>query len=98
MRISYEVSKAAFVSVLLFLAGIFCIVKGGGAIYRGHHAPALSELYGTTLREGSYATGEIETCLVKELKSAGAGKYSGECGSLLDGGREYRFYTIPIAV
>lgn len=30
MRISYEVSKAAFVSILLFLAGIFCIVKGGG--------------------------------------------------------------------
>lgn len=54
MRISYEVSKAAFVSILLFLAGIFCIVKGGGVIYRGHHAPALSELYGTALREGSY--------------------------------------------
>ncbi|MCI8774264.1 MAG: hypothetical protein HFI50_10120 [Lachnospiraceae bacterium] len=32
MRISYEVSRAAFVSVLLFLAGIFCIVKGGGII------------------------------------------------------------------
>lgn len=97
MRISYEVSKAAFVSVLLFLAGIFCIVKGGGAIYRGHHASALSELYGTALQEGSYAAGEIETCLVKELKSAGAGKYSGECNILFDGGREYRFYTIPIA-
>ncbi len=44
MRISYEVSRAAFVSVLLFLAGIFCIVKDGGTIYRDHHAPALSEL------------------------------------------------------
>ena len=53
MRISYEVSKAAFVSVLLFLVGIFCVVKGGGAIYHGHHALALSELDKTVLLEGS---------------------------------------------
>ena len=97
MRISYEISKAAFVSVLLFLVGIFCVVKGGGAIYRGHHAPTLLELGRTALREGSYAAGEIETCLVKKVVSAGTERYSGECSTLLDGGREYRFYTIPIA-
>lgn len=73
--------------------------EGRRCFYRYHHALALSELDRTACREGSYAAGEIETYLVKEITMAGSVKYSGEGAVLLSltGGKEYHFYTIPIA-
>lgn len=95
MRISYEIPKSAVVSVLLLLLGAFFLTKGFGTFYRYQHASALSDLNQSSCREGRYVSGEIESCLVKKM--AGSERYEGESGVMLTGGKEYRFYTIPVS-
>lgn len=95
MRISYEIPKAAAVSILLLLLGALFLTKGFGTLYRYQHASALSALSKSSCREGRYVSGEIESGLVKKIMTTGSGQYAGESGVMLTGGKKYCFYTIP---
>ncbi len=97
MRISYEISWHTAVSVLLFIIGMLIGMRGFGVLYGSNHASGFPNLDRTACREGKYVSGEIDSCLVKQITTAGAGRFWGESGTLLRAGKEYHFYTIPIA-
>lgn len=95
MKTSYEISKPVIFSIVLLILGMYFVSKGSYAFYNYRHACRLSELDVSVCENGKYAVGEIDTYVVREI--GGTHKYYGNSHVLLDFGKEYHFYTIPVA-
>lgn len=95
MKYRVFITKKEIFTAILFIIGMIFLWKGIQAAYQYHHALNLNTMQEHDLKEGAYATGNIDTYIGKH--AYGSNKFTGMSQGYLNLlGKSYDFYTIPV--
>lgn len=96
MQTKIHIGKELIFFFFLLFVGVFWSVKGINAIIKYNDAIVLENLNEENCRRNHYVVGDVDSYVMKKVINLGSGSYRGVSQSLLIGGVEYLFYTIPL--
>lgn len=96
MRTKIQIGKELIIFITFLLLGSFCLFYGLSILQKERNTIQLETLHKEDCTAGLFVVGNIDSYIGKNIMNLGNGSYSGVSQTLLTGGKEYNFYTIPM--